>query len=73
MTPESRTVRARVFRGEPLADEEVRPTAVRGDLVRVRLGASGVCGSDLHVADGALGDLRRAAGLRTIVRMGEEA
>jgi S-(hydroxymethyl)glutathione dehydrogenase/alcohol dehydrogenase len=48
------TVRARVFRGpgESLADEELRPAAVRGDLVRVRLRASGVCGSDLHVADG---------------------
>jgi len=47
-------VRARVFGGpgRALADEELRLAAVRGDLVRVRLRASGVCGSDLHVADG---------------------
>src|SRR3712207_7791792 len=44
------TVRARVFDapGEPLLEEELRPAVVRDDLVRVRLRASGVCGSDLH-------------------------
>ena len=48
------TVRARVFDapGEALGDEELRLAEVRDDLVRVRLRASGVCGSDLHVADG---------------------
>lgn len=48
------TVRARVFDrpGQALGDEELRLAEVRDDLVRVRLRASGVCGSDLHVADG---------------------
>ena len=48
------TVRARVFNGpgEALGDEELRLAGVRDDLVRVRLRASGVCGSDLHVVDG---------------------
>ncbi len=48
------TLRTRVFNapGKPLTDEELWSTRVRDDLVRVRLGASGVCGSDLHVADG---------------------
>ena len=54
MTPGPQTVRARVFNapGEALGDEELRLADVRDDLVRVRLRASGVCGSDLHVADG---------------------
>lgn len=54
MTAEPQTVRARVFNapGEALGDEELRLAGVRGDLVRVGLRASGVCGSDLHVADG---------------------
>jgi len=49
-----RTVRAKVFNapGEALGDEELRLAGVRDDLVRVRLRASGVCGSDLHVTDG---------------------
>ncbi len=48
------TVRAKVFNapGEALGDEELRLAGVRDDLVRVRLRASGVCGSDLHVTDG---------------------
>ncbi len=48
------TVRAKVFNapGEALGDEELHLAEVRDDLVRVRLRASGVCGSDLHVADG---------------------
>lgn len=48
------SVRARVFvrPGEPLAAEELNLTEVRGDLVRVRLRASGVCHSDLHVVAG---------------------
>jgi S-(hydroxymethyl)glutathione dehydrogenase / alcohol dehydrogenase len=48
------TVRARVFNapGEALGDENLRLADVRDDLVRVGLRASGVCGSDLHVADG---------------------
>ncbi len=47
-------VRARVFDGpgRPIGDRELRLAEVRDDLVRVRLRASGVCGSDLHVADG---------------------
>lgn len=47
-------VRARVFHspGEPLTDEELRLAAVGEGLVRVRLGASGVCHSDLHVVAG---------------------
>ena len=50
----SQTVRARVFNapGEALADEGLYLAEVRDALVRVRLHASGVCGSDLHVADG---------------------
>lgn len=49
-----KTVRARVFNapGEALGDEELYPAEVRDGLVRVRLRAGGVCGSDLHVADG---------------------
>jgi len=48
------TVRAKVFNApnEALGDEELHLAEVRDDLVRVRLRASGVCGSDLHVADG---------------------
>jgi S-(hydroxymethyl)glutathione dehydrogenase/alcohol dehydrogenase len=48
------TVRARVLEhvGHELADAELAPRAVDGDLVRVRLLASGVCHSDLHVVDG---------------------
>jgi S-(hydroxymethyl)glutathione dehydrogenase/alcohol dehydrogenase len=48
------TVSARVFTRprELLAAEELRLTEVREDLVRVRLRASGVCHSDLHVAAG---------------------
>lgn len=47
-------MRARVFDapGRALGDGELRLAEVRDDLVRVRLRASGVCGSDLHVADG---------------------
>lgn len=54
MRERGQTVRARVFNapGEKLGDEELHLAKVRGDLVRVRLRASGVCGSDLHVADG---------------------
>jgi S-(hydroxymethyl)glutathione dehydrogenase / alcohol dehydrogenase len=37
---------------EPLGAEELRLTEVRDNLVRVRLRASGVCHSDLHVAAG---------------------
>jgi len=49
-----RVVRARVFDGpgRALGDRELRLAEVRDDLMRVRLRASGVCGSDLHVADG---------------------
>jgi S-(hydroxymethyl)glutathione dehydrogenase/alcohol dehydrogenase len=49
-----RTVGAMVFHepGRPLVEERLRLAGVRDDLVRVRLRASGVCGSDLHVADG---------------------
>ncbi|MGH3144803.1 MAG: alcohol dehydrogenase catalytic domain-containing protein, partial [Rubrobacter sp.] len=51
MTP---TVRAMVFHdpGGPLVEEELRLADLRDDLVRVRICASGVCGSDLHVVDG---------------------
>ena len=54
MTTGPRTARARVFKapGEALGDEELRLAEVREDLVRVGLRAGGVCGSDLHVADG---------------------
>ena len=37
---------------EPLGTEELRLTEMRDNLVRVRLRASGVCHSDLHVAAG---------------------
>ena len=49
-----RVVSARVFTGpgEPIGAEELRLAEVRDDLVRVRLRASGVCHSDLHVAAG---------------------
>ena len=48
------TVRARVLErsGAPLADAELELPEPDGDLVRVRLTASGVCHSDLHQADG---------------------
>jgi len=54
LTAKPQTVRARVFNapGEAPGDEELRLAGVRDDLVRVGLRASGVCGSDLHVADG---------------------
>jgi S-(hydroxymethyl)glutathione dehydrogenase / alcohol dehydrogenase len=47
-------VSAKVFTrpNEPLDAEELRLMEVRDDLVRVRLCASGVCHSDLHVAAG---------------------
>ena len=47
-------VSARVFSrpNEPLDAEELLLTEMRSDLVRVRLCASGVCHSDLHVAAG---------------------
>ncbi|MGH3144960.1 MAG: alcohol dehydrogenase catalytic domain-containing protein [Rubrobacter sp.] len=38
--------------GKPFVEEELRLTDLRDDLVRVRLRASGVCGSDLHVVNG---------------------
>jgi S-(hydroxymethyl)glutathione dehydrogenase/alcohol dehydrogenase len=48
------TVRARVLErsGAPLADAALELPEPDGDLVRVRLTASGVCHSDLHQADG---------------------
>jgi S-(hydroxymethyl)glutathione dehydrogenase / alcohol dehydrogenase len=48
------TVRARVLErtGAPLAAAALRLPDPDGDLVRVRLTASGVCHSDLHQADG---------------------
>jgi S-(hydroxymethyl)glutathione dehydrogenase/alcohol dehydrogenase len=48
------TTRARVLRrvGRPLAGETLALHSLRDDLVRVRVEASGVCHSDLHVADG---------------------
>lgn len=54
MKEPAQTARARVFEapGKPLADRELTLAGIRDDLVRVRLRASGVCGSDLHVADG---------------------
>jgi len=47
-------IKARVFSrpGEPLTEEELELTRIRGDLVQVRLRASGVCHSDLHVFAG---------------------
>lgn len=47
-------VRARVLErvGEPLADAALTLPEPDGDLVRVRLAASGVCHSDLHQANG---------------------
>jgi S-(hydroxymethyl)glutathione dehydrogenase/alcohol dehydrogenase len=46
--------RARVLErvGAPLADVALTLHEVEGDLVRVRLSASGVCHSDLHALDG---------------------
>jgi S-(hydroxymethyl)glutathione dehydrogenase/alcohol dehydrogenase len=51
------STRARVLRevGAPLADEALVLHALEGDLVQVRLLASGVCHSDLHVVDGGWG------------------
>ena len=48
------TVRARVLErsGAPLGDAALELPEPDGDLVRVRMTASGVCHSDLHQADG---------------------
>lgn len=47
-------MRAYVLRapGAPLCEESLALHELRGDLVRVRMLASGVCGSDLHAVDG---------------------
>src|SRR5712692_2989931 len=54
----SRTVTAAVLErpGEPLRIEELRLDPPRAGEVRVRMLASGVCHSDLHVVDGEWGD-----------------
>jgi S-(hydroxymethyl)glutathione dehydrogenase/alcohol dehydrogenase len=54
VTAPARTTRARVLQhvGAPLADAELSLHPLEGDLVQVRLLASGVCHSDLHVVDG---------------------
>lgn len=48
------TVRAYVLHapGEPLREESLALHALEGDLVRVRMRATGVCRSDLHAVDG---------------------
>ncbi|HEY1369628.1 MAG TPA: zinc-binding dehydrogenase [Gaiellaceae bacterium] len=53
-------MRAAVLRepGEPVRTEEVELGAPRDGEVLVRVGAAGVCRSDLHFADGVLGDGR---------------
>lgn len=40
--------------GQPLVWDRIRTTDPRSDEVLVRLAASGVCGSDVHLADGHL-------------------
>jgi S-(hydroxymethyl)glutathione dehydrogenase/alcohol dehydrogenase len=54
VTAAASTVRARVLERPraPLADAELALPATERDLVRVRVLASGVCHSDLHVLDG---------------------
>ncbi|HZR95619.1 MAG TPA: alcohol dehydrogenase catalytic domain-containing protein [Gaiellaceae bacterium] len=53
-------IRAAVLRepGTPVAVEVVELDEPRPDEVRVRVAAAGVCRSDLHLADGALGEGR---------------
>ncbi len=53
-------IRAAVLRepGTPVAVEEVELDEPRADEVLVRVAAAGVCHSDVHLADGALGDGR---------------
>ena len=53
-------MRAVVLRepGRPVAVEEVELDGPKADEVLVRVAAAGVCHSDVHLADGALGDGR---------------
>ena len=53
-------IRAAVLRepGSPVAVEEVELDPPRADEVLVRVAAAGVCHSDLHLAEGALGEGR---------------
>jgi S-(hydroxymethyl)glutathione dehydrogenase/alcohol dehydrogenase len=53
-------MRAAVLRepGRPVAVETVRLDPPRAGEVRVRVAAAGVCHSDVHLADGVLGDAR---------------
>lgn len=48
------TVRAYVLKasGAPLREEWLALHELHGDLVQVRMLASGVCGADLHAVDG---------------------
>ncbi|HEV8652243.1 MAG TPA: alcohol dehydrogenase catalytic domain-containing protein [Actinomycetes bacterium] len=60
MAHETRTVRAAVLHEarRPLVVEEVRLEPPRAGEVLVRVAAAGVCHSDLHLAEGHLGDGR---------------
>lgn len=54
MSDVPRTARARVLRelGAPVGDEELELTPLTGDVVQVRVLASGACQSDLRVVEG---------------------
>ena len=57
----TREIRAAVFRepAQPVRTETIELEDPRDDEVLVRVAAAGVCRSDLHFADAALGDGRR--------------
>jgi S-(hydroxymethyl)glutathione dehydrogenase/alcohol dehydrogenase len=61
--PAIRSMQAVVLRepGAPVALETVRLDAPRADEVLVRVAAAGVCHSDVHLADGQLGEGRHPA------------
>ena len=60
MSAETLAVRAAVLRepGRPIEIETVRLDPPRAGEVQVRVAAAGVCHSDVHLADGVLGDGR---------------
>jgi len=60
VSAETMTVRAAVLRepGRPVEIESISLDPPRAGEVRVRVAAAGVCHSDVHLADGVLGDGR---------------